>query len=143
VAAFEQALQTHAHLPEPGDTRVLAIELRLALGRSLGALGEYGRRLALLGEAEALAKALDDRARLGRVLAETARVLRQTGDLDSALAAGRQARALAAALGDSALQVQAPLQLGRTYYALGNFGWAAERRGGAWRLRTGSLTDSV
>ena len=69
VAAFEQALQALAHLPEDGDTRVLAIELRLALGGALHALGEYGRCLALLGEAEALARALDDRARLGRVLA--------------------------------------------------------------------------
>ena len=107
VASFEQALQALAHLPEHGDTRVLAIELRLALGGSLSALGEYGRRLALLGEAEALARALDDRARLGRVLAEMAQVLRMTGDHDGAMAAGQQALELAAALGDSALQVQA------------------------------------
>ena len=32
VASFEQALQALAHLPEPGDTRGLAIELRLASG---------------------------------------------------------------------------------------------------------------
>ena len=73
----------------------------------LPALGEYGRRLALLGEAEALARALDDRARLGQVLAQMAHVLRMTGDLDGAMAAGQQALDLAAALGDSALQVQA------------------------------------
>src|SRR5439155_14280704 len=65
AASFEQALQALAHLPEPGDTRVLAIELRLALGAMLNALGEYGRQLALLGEAEALARTYDDRARLG------------------------------------------------------------------------------
>ena len=35
VASFEQALQALAHLPEDGDTRGLAIELRLALGGSL------------------------------------------------------------------------------------------------------------
>ena len=81
VASFEQALQALAHLPEDGDTRVLAIDLRLALGGALPALGEYGRRLALLGEAEALARALDDRARLGRVLARMARVLRIDGRL--------------------------------------------------------------
>ena len=60
VAAFEQALQALAHLPEDDDTRVLAIGLRLALGGSLHALGEYGRHLALLNEAEALDRALDD-----------------------------------------------------------------------------------
>ena len=126
VASFEQALQALAHLPEDGDTRVLAIELRLALGGPLRALGEHGRRLALLGEAEALARALDDRARLGRVLAGMARVLRMTGDPDGAMAAGRQALELAAALGDSALQVQASYRLGQAYYAIGDFGRAAE-----------------
>ena len=112
VAAFEQALQALAHLPEDGDTRVLAIELRLALGGPLSALGEHGRRLALLGEAEALARALDDRARLVRVLARMARVLRLTGDPDGAMAAGQQALELAAELGESALQVQASHHLG-------------------------------
>jgi class 3 adenylate cyclase/tetratricopeptide (TPR) repeat protein len=126
VAAFEQALQALAHLPEPGDTRVLAIELRLALGYAVSALGEYGRRLALLGEAEALARALDDRARLGRVLAQMARVLRLTGDDAAAMAAGRQALELAAALGDSVLQAQASMNLGQAYYAIGDFGRAAE-----------------
>jgi hypothetical protein len=43
------------HLPEDGDTRGLAIDLHIALDRSLNALGEYGRCLALLGEAEGLA----------------------------------------------------------------------------------------
>src|SRR5207244_3553743 len=49
VASFEQALQALEHLPEHGDTGVLAIELRLALGDALNELGEYRRRLALLG----------------------------------------------------------------------------------------------
>ena len=126
VASFEQALQALAHLPEDGDTRVLALDLRLALVRPLNSLGEPERRLALLGEAEALARALDDRARLGRVLASVAFVLRQTGDSDGAIAAGQQALALAAALGDSTLQGQASLSLGQTFYGIGDFGRAAE-----------------
>src|SRR5262249_29554952 len=44
----EQALQALAHLPEDGDTRVLAIELRLTLGDPLTQLGEHRRHLALL-----------------------------------------------------------------------------------------------
>src|SRR5262249_20385161 len=107
VASFEQALQALAYLPDLGDTRVLALELRLALRRPLAALGEYARCLALLGEAEALARALDDRARLGRVLGQMAQVLRITGDADGAIAAGQQALALAAAFGESALQGEA------------------------------------
>jgi tetratricopeptide (TPR) repeat protein len=126
VASFEQALQALAHLPEHGDTRVLALELRLALAPSLNQLGEYGRYLALLGEAEALARALDDRARLGRVLASMARVLGMTGDHDGAMAVGQQALELAAMLGESALQVEASVYLGQAYYANGDFGRAAE-----------------
>ena len=69
MVAFVQALQALAHLPERSDARVLAIEIRLTLGNALTQLGEHRQRLALLGEAEALARALGDRARLGWVLA--------------------------------------------------------------------------
>src|SRR5262249_35692077 len=82
VAYFEQALQTLGHLAEDGDTRGQAIELRLALDSPLRQLGEHGRCLALLGEAEVLVRALDDRARLGRVLASMARGRVITGDHD-------------------------------------------------------------
>jgi class 3 adenylate cyclase/tetratricopeptide (TPR) repeat protein len=126
VATFEQALQALTHPPEDDDTRVLAIDLRLALGGALLPLGEYGRHCALLGEAEALARALDDRARLGRVLASMALVLVITGDPDGAMAASRQALDLAVALGNRALQMQASHTLGQAYYAIGDFGRAAE-----------------
>jgi tetratricopeptide (TPR) repeat protein len=126
VGYFEQALQALAHLPEDGDTRGLAIDLRLAVARPLHALAEHGRRFALLREAEALARALDDRARLGRALASLAGGLRSTGDYDGAIAAGQQALALAADLGESALQVQASHNLGQVYHDLGNYGRAAE-----------------
>jgi tetratricopeptide (TPR) repeat protein len=150
VAAFEQALQALAHLPEDGDTRRLALELRLALGYALNALGEFGRRLALLGEAEALARGLDDRPQLIRVLAQMAQIRRIMGDPDGAVAAGRQALALATALGESALQVLASYHLGQAYCTIGNFSRAAEllrwsveaadREAGtpstAWRIET-------
>src|SRR5262249_22094155 len=58
LTTFEQALQALAHLPEDGDTRVRAIELRLAVGYPLTALGEPRQALALLGEAEVLVRAL-------------------------------------------------------------------------------------
>jgi len=120
VAGFEQALQALAHLPEDGDTRVLAIELRLALTGTLR--GEQRRGRALLGEA----RALNDRARLGRVLAEMAQALQVTGDKDGAMAAGQEALELAAALGDRALQCQASHRLGQACYGIGAYGRAAE-----------------
>jgi tetratricopeptide (TPR) repeat protein len=79
-----------------------------------------------LGEAETLARALDDRARLGQVLALMAFVLRVMGDPDGTMAAGQQALALAAALGDSALQRQASYHLGLAYQDIGAFNRAAE-----------------
>jgi predicted ATPase/class 3 adenylate cyclase len=126
VASFEQALQALVHLPEDGDTRVLGIELRLALGGALHSLGEYGRNLALLGEAEALARGLDDRARLGRALTGMAEALRMTADYDGAIAAAQQALELAAALGESALQVEASRSLGMASHAIGDFSRSAE-----------------
>jgi class 3 adenylate cyclase/tetratricopeptide (TPR) repeat protein len=126
MASFEQALQALASLREPGDTTVLAFDLRRALGGTLSIIGEHGRHLALLGEAEALARALDDRARLGRVLAGKANVFRAIGDFDGAMAAGRQALDLAVELGDRALQGQAFYNLGQANYAIGNFSGAAE-----------------
>jgi hypothetical protein len=126
VAAFEQGLQALAHLSEPGDTRGLALELRLALAGALSALAEWGRCLALLGESEALARALDDRAWLVRVLARMGLVHRQTGDHKGANAVGQQALELAAALGNRAVQRQASYLLGQAYYASGDFGRAAE-----------------
>ena len=114
------------HLPETADTRVLAIDIRLSLGHALTQLGEHGRRLVLLSEAEALARALDDRARLGRVLASMALVLAITGDPDGAMVASRQALDLAVVLGDRALQAQASHTLGQASYFIGDFSRAAE-----------------
>jgi tetratricopeptide (TPR) repeat protein len=79
-----------------------------------------------LGEAEARARALDDRARLGWVLARMAMVLRVTGDSDGAMGAVRQALTLAAELDESALQVEASFRLGEVYLTMGDFGRAAE-----------------
>jgi class 3 adenylate cyclase/tetratricopeptide (TPR) repeat protein len=124
--SFEQALQALGHLQEDGDSRVLAIELRLALGGVLQPLGAYEQCLTLLGEAEAGARMLDDGARLARVLARLTQVRRITGDLDGAIVAGRQAHELAATLSASALQVQTSYTLGEIYYVIGDFGRAAE-----------------
>jgi tetratricopeptide (TPR) repeat protein len=104
----------------------MAIEIRLAVDHPLRALGENGRSLALLGEAEALARVIDDRAQLVRVLAEMAAVLRVMGDFDGAIAAGQQALELAVELGERALQERASHYLGQAYHAIGDFSRAAE-----------------
>jgi tetratricopeptide (TPR) repeat protein len=126
VASFEQAFQALTHLPASDDTRGRAIDLRLALALPLANLGEYGRGLALLGEAKALARALNDRARLGRVLAMIAAARRVTGDNDGAMAAGQQALALAVELGERALQEEVTLHLGHIYYSISDYSRAAD-----------------
>ena len=144
VAAFEQALQALAHLPEDGDTRVLAIELRLALADALDALGEYGRRLALLREAEALARALDDRARLGRVLAEHGhcaqehgRPRRRHGGRPAGPRHSRPRSATAPCRG------KPPCTWGWPTIPSATSGGRPSCCGVAWRLWTGSLARSV
>ena len=96
---FEQALAALGHLPDTPDTRGLAIELRLSLaGRhALLVLGEYEKGLTLLREAEALARAHDDQARLPRVLAWVSYMLRWRAEFAGALAAAQEALALATA----------------------------------------------
>jgi tetratricopeptide (TPR) repeat protein len=141
VASSKQALQALAHLSEPDDTRVLSIELRLALGGSLNPLGEYGQCLTLLGEAAALARALDDGARLERVLAKMGDTRRLTGDYDGAIAVSRQALDLAAELGDSVLQAGASYFLGKTYWDVGDFVRAAELQ--RWNVEVADRESST
>jgi predicted ATPase len=126
VIYFEQARGALAHLPATPATEVLALELLLDLGDALIPLGDYERSRALLSEAEALARRLDDRARLAQVLANLAIVWRLQGDLEGAVKAGRCGLELATALGDRALQVAAAHRLGQAYYGLGEFGRAVE-----------------
>ena len=140
---YEQAIDALGHLPETPDTRGLAIDLRLGLaGSALHLLGEHGQELVLLREAEALARACDDRARLAGVLARLANVFRARGDHAGALAAGQQALAHATDCGDLALQATASDFLGRVYLAVGDYGRAAElfrRNVAAREPGTGSL----
>ena len=126
VAYYEQALDALGRLPERPDTEVLGIELRRRLGGMLSLVGEQQRSLAVLGEAAARARQLNDRARLGEVLARMVTVRRIVGDFDSAMAAGREALQLAATPGDPVLHVHAAYRLGQAYASIGDYRRAAE-----------------
>ena len=127
VASFEQALQALAHLPEDGDTRVLAIELRLALGAPADRTGRVWAAPRPVGRGRGPGQGARRSGPAGTGAGRDGPVYSgMTGDHDGAMAAGQQALELAAALGDSALQVQASHHLGQAYYAIGDFGRAAE-----------------
>ena len=107
VGYFEQALSALPHLPETRDTREQAIDLRLALRTALRPSGDFGRILASLREAEALAAALDDPRRLGQVSVFLSVHFRLMGAYDQAIAAAQRALALATASGDVVLHALA------------------------------------
>jgi class 3 adenylate cyclase/tetratricopeptide (TPR) repeat protein len=121
VGSFEQALSALAHLPETRGTREQAIDLRLALLSALRPLGEFGRILAVLREAEALAAALDDPHRLGQVSLILSTYFRSMGAYDQAIAAAQRALALATAGGDGVLHAMANLSLSSAYQAQGEY----------------------
>jgi tetratricopeptide (TPR) repeat protein len=125
VASFEQALAALTHVPESPTQTALAIDLHLNLSVSSEQLGENERSLVLIGEAEALARTLDDRARLGRVLVQKTQLLRTIADHPGAIVTGQQALAITADLGDRAMQVAATHRLAQLSFAIGDFSQAA------------------
>jgi DNA-binding NtrC family response regulator/tetratricopeptide (TPR) repeat protein len=126
VTYDEQALAALSHLPAHPDTGELAIELHQRFGSLLSQVGEHARSLALLGEAEARARQRGDRARLGQVLARMVTRRLIVGDVEGALAAGREALELAATLGAPTLQAHASYRLGQAYAGMGDYRRAAE-----------------
>jgi tetratricopeptide (TPR) repeat protein len=118
---FEQALGALSQMPETRDTREQAIDLRLALRSTLRPLGEFGRMLAYLREAEALAAALDDPRRQGRVSLFLSQHCRMMGMHDEATAAAQRALALATASGDGILHALTNQYLGIAYHVQGDY----------------------
>ena len=98
-----------------------AIDVRCDLRMALMPLDEPGRRLAILREAEALAQALDDQRRLGKVAILITHYLWTMKDLEHALTSGHRILDLATTLKDVNLQVMAYFVLGEVYYGLGDY----------------------
>jgi tetratricopeptide (TPR) repeat protein len=121
AGSFEQALSALAHLPQERATREQAIDLRLALRNALGPLGNMGRVLAYLREAETLAVALDDPRRLGQVSLFLTNYFSIMGAHDQAITAGQRALALATASEEVVLQALANFFLGFAYWLQGNY----------------------
>jgi predicted ATPase len=125
VTYFEQALEALGHLPETGQTMELSLDLHLDLAEALIPLGGHERSRVLLDAAKALAQQLGDRTRLAQVLVKLALAHRMEGDLADAMAAGQQALAIAADIGDEPLRISAAHRLGQVHYGRGEFIQAA------------------
>jgi tetratricopeptide (TPR) repeat protein len=121
LAFFEQALEALRHLPESRHAREQAIDLRLDMRAVLQAFGEFRRILSLLREAEALATALDDSLRLGRVSADMAQYFAYAGPYEHAVAAGQRALNFATTSGDVRTRLQANFMMGGAYFGLGDY----------------------
>jgi class 3 adenylate cyclase/tetratricopeptide (TPR) repeat protein len=121
VGYFEQALSTLLHLPETRDTRAQTIDLRLTLRSALRPLGDFGRILEVLRDAETLATALDDPHRLGQVSILLSNQFHTMGVPDQAIATAQRALALATASGEVVLHALAYQRLGQAYHFQGNY----------------------
>jgi class 3 adenylate cyclase/DNA-binding winged helix-turn-helix (wHTH) protein/tetratricopeptide (TPR) repeat protein len=121
VEYFEEALSALTHLPETRATREQAIDLRFALYAVLMPLGNSGRILACLREAESLAVSLDDQRRLRQVALFLPNHFYRMGAYDQAVAAAQRALALAMVGGEVGLHAQANYYLGTAFQAQGDY----------------------
>src|SRR5262249_61138493 len=99
--------------------------------------GSSARILDHMRDAEALAREVGDRRRLGLVLADLGARLRNVGDHRHALEASRQALEIAADLPDAGLAIQAKYRLAQAHFALGDLAGA----GALFRETAGVLDD--
>jgi tetratricopeptide (TPR) repeat protein len=121
VGYVEQALSVLPHLPQQRDTHEQAIDLRLALRSALLTLGDFGRILGALREAEALAESLDDPHRLAQISLFLSAHFRNVSAHDQAIASAQRAQRLATANRDILLQALSSHYLGVSYQAQGDY----------------------
>jgi DNA-binding SARP family transcriptional activator len=119
VACFERALMALAHVPEGPLTReqkTQAFDLRFALMTVLGFLSNYERAREVGLEAEALARQLEDRGRLGWVSVALCLAAHVTDRDAEAEKFGTHALALGEALEDLVLRAAAVGNLTMIFY---------------------------
>jgi DNA-binding SARP family transcriptional activator len=126
VACFDAALRCLQSLPEDRGRSERVIDTILHEETALMGLGEFRRSLDGLREAEALARVLGDRRRLGRVYGRFAYNLASIGDLDRATENAEQARAIAIELADSRSHFSSNVVRARALYARGDYRQAME-----------------
>ena len=126
VRYFEQALEALQHLPETPETIRQGIDLRLDLRTSLSPLGDFGRMLDYMTEAERLAETLGDRRRLGLISSLLANYFNVMLDLERSVEYGERAVAIGSELHDTTVMILANNFLGLVRYSMGEYPAAIE-----------------
>jgi tetratricopeptide (TPR) repeat protein len=122
VSYFERVLEGLSHLPKSRQTMEHAVDIRIDMRSSLLPLGEQSKILERMREAEALAESLDDQRRLGQISAYLSGYFVQAGDDSTqAIENGKRALAIASAIDDFGLQVQANHFLASSYHAVEDY----------------------
>jgi predicted ATPase/class 3 adenylate cyclase len=118
---FQRALEALGHLAETEQSIGAAIDLRFELRSSLQAIGEHDRVYKLLLDAEAAAKSLGDRCRLGWASAYLSQYLWFRGEAAKAEQMCQRAISLAEDSDDADLGVVARYFLGQGHFSSGDF----------------------
>jgi class 3 adenylate cyclase/tetratricopeptide (TPR) repeat protein len=126
ISFFDQALEALKRLPNDIERKKLGIELRFDLRRGLMPLGEFGRALDVLREAEGLATEMRDEVRLGWVSGYMTNLFWEMGEQDRALNSGLRALEIATAHSHEGIRDLAQRYLGRSYHAMGDYRQATE-----------------
>jgi tetratricopeptide (TPR) repeat protein len=138
VGYYEQALAALEHVPEQRAFHEQAVDLRFDLCGARSVLGQHERILQDLRAAEALAEALDDPRRLGRVSLYMARSFLVARQYDRAMASSQRALALAVASGDTYTPIEANNFLGLVCFLQGDYRQAMDANRRAMALLEGA-----
>jgi class 3 adenylate cyclase/tetratricopeptide (TPR) repeat protein len=127
ILLLDQAVTALSHLQDDPATLQEGVDVRLELRNALMPLGDRARIYRTLLEAEALARRLGDRNRLGWVSGYLTPYLWGLGEYGRALETGQLAHDTAKAQGDTALEVIANRYLGHVHFAMGDYSQAVQR----------------
>jgi tetratricopeptide (TPR) repeat protein len=121
VASFEHALAALARLSQTPDRQAQAIDLRLDIRLSLVTLGDWGRVLVHLRQAEPLAEALGDQTRQAVIAGSLAHYFFLMHQYEQGREAAQRSLEFATRVGDLASGRLGRYVLGQLLYALGDY----------------------
>jgi tetratricopeptide (TPR) repeat protein len=126
AAHYSKALEALAHLPTDSSTITESIDLRIELRHMLVPLGRFSEIGTTLAQAKVAATGLNDRARLGAVLAYLTAHYLGGGRFDDAVNAGQEALSIAQESANSVLAGSVLFYLVQAHAGRGDYADAAE-----------------